>query len=151
MMRNHIPFWISGIWPARLWIAGLAIVLFAGCHSSGHPKDPDAVGTSDILGSWAWVESTGGIAGITKTPQSSGESWTIEFRKDGTYREVRNGQETTGTYGIEKRASIFDHEMRPAIVIQGRADQIPGRTGKDRLTLSDNVYDGFNNTFVRTH
>jgi hypothetical protein len=140
MVRTRIP----------LWIAGLAVLLtIAGCHANGRPQGPGSVDAPEILGAWNWVESTGGIAGITKTPQSSGETWKIEFREDGTYREVRNGQETTGSYVIEKRTSIFDHEMRPAIVIQGRPDVIPARSGGDHLTLSDNVYDGFNNTFVR--
>jgi hypothetical protein len=133
-----------------LWAVPLALMVLACCHAGGGIKDADSQDRPDIVGSWTWVESTGGIGGVTKTAESSGETWTLEFRKDGTYRETRLGEERVGRYTIADRTSIFDHEMRPALLIEGRLDQIIARPDGQRLFLSDNAADGFNNIFVRT-
>lgn len=132
-----------------VWIVGSALWLLAGCHGNGAPKDPTSDATPNIVGTWSWVESTGGIAGVTKTPESSGETWTIEFRKDGTFREVHNKEGRTGTYEIAARESIFDHEARPALLIDGELERIILRPDSQTLHLNDNVYDGFGNRFTR--
>ncbi len=138
-MRLHAP----------LLSIALTLAFLAGCHANGGSKGSGSGDLPDIIGSWTWTESTGGIAGVTKNPESSGESWSIEFRKDGTYREVHNGEERTGRYSIEERPSIFDHEQRPALVIDGTLERIIARPESGKLVLSDNVYDGFNSVFTR--
>ena len=140
MKSSHLP----------LWIVPLTLLVFAGCHAGGGIKDADSQDQPDIVGTWTWVESTGGIGGVTKTPENSSETWTIEFRKDGTFREVHLGEERVGPYTIADRTSIFDHEMRPALLIEGRLDQIIACPDGRRLLLSDNAVDGFNNIFVRS-
>ena len=132
------------------WIIIPALALLACAPGNGGVKRADAPDSPNIIGSWNWTETTGGIAGITKTPESSGETWSIEFKKDGTFREVRNGVEHTGSYGIQIRESIFDHQQRPALLMEGRQIMIIELPGPDRLHLSDNVYDGFNSTFTKT-
>jgi hypothetical protein len=138
-MRRHAP----------LGAILVLLAILAGCHTNGDVKTPESRDLPDIFGVWTWTRSTGGIAGVDRTPENSGERWSVEFRKDGTYREVRNGVERNGRFTIEKRQSIFDHEMRPALVIEGRIDAIIARPGADQLGLSDNVYDGFNSTFTK--
>jgi hypothetical protein len=138
-MQSHTP----------LLSIALTLAFLAGCHAGGGSKGPGSGDAPDIIGAWTWTESTGGIAGVTKNPETSGESWSIEFRKDGTYREVRNGEARTGRYSIEERPSIFDHEQRPALVIEGSLERIISRPESDKLVLNDNVYDGFNSVFTK--
>jgi hypothetical protein len=51
----------------------------AGMTFVGH-DDPSAPGSQEsLVGSWIWVESTGGFAGMTRTPASTGETLTLAF------------------------------------------------------------------------
>lgn len=136
--------------PLSRWTVPLVLLLLVGCHPNGGSEGPGTQGQPDIIGTWLWAESTGGIGGITRTHEKTGETWSIEFRKDWTYRELRAGNETFGKFAIENRPSIFDHEARPALVIDGRIDQIIEAPNRGQLVLNDNVVDGFRNVFVRT-
>lgn len=64
-------------------------------------------------GTWKWVLTTGGFAGIHETPASTGNSMTLILNADSTLSLVENGHTTTGTY----------------------------RTGKDSLSVRGTVYD----------
>jgi hypothetical protein len=120
----------------------------AGCHVGGSPR---ASSTPSLTGKWEWIETTGGIAGIHKTPESSGERWTIQFTADGTYAETRDANPVeTGRYSIEPRLAIADHATRPALIVAGRPDRIMERPDDHTLVLVDNVIDGFASTFTRS-
>ncbi len=50
------------------------IILFLGCS-----EEDDTTIQSQLIGKWKWVESSGGIAGTTENPQSTGKDITVEF------------------------------------------------------------------------
>lgn len=46
--------------------------------------DPGPIQNRELLGAWRWVESYGGIAGVSADPESEGYDLTLYFRRDGT-------------------------------------------------------------------
>jgi hypothetical protein len=64
------------------------IVLIAFISFSCEKTTPNK--TDSIIGVWNWKTTTGGIAGSTYTPESTGEKIIIEFTKDSIYKQYRN-------------------------------------------------------------
>jgi len=142
---------MKGMTPAGGWtsVMGLVavMVLVAGCHQGGKTSVPCGCTLADIVGAWEWTLTTGGVAGIYVTPESSGEHWTCCFREDGTYEQDRSGEAyEQGRYAIEFREGA-DHLQHPALVISGDPDRLIERPDAGTLILRDNVIDGFEHTF----
>jgi hypothetical protein len=51
---------------------------------------PDTTVVRKMIGSWEWIQSSGGIAGLTITPETEGYTKTAHFQSDWTYKEERN-------------------------------------------------------------
>lgn len=45
-----------------------------------------------LFGTWEWVQSSGGIGGVSINTTSEGYTKTIEFNSDGTYKWYKNGK-----------------------------------------------------------
>lgn len=45
----------------------------------------------DIYGEWEWIQTTGGIAGVEKTPGTEGYSARLIFSKNGDFKYLKNG------------------------------------------------------------
>ena len=55
-------------------------------------SDAIAPTTQELLeGEWTWVESSGGIAGGTRTPASTGETMSLRFLGTDSVEVIRNG------------------------------------------------------------
>ena len=123
----------------------LGILLVVGPMGCSDPIAP----TQELLdGDWTWVESSGGIAGWTLTPESTGETMSLRFhggrsvevfRNDAvegttTYRLVSSDD---GTTNIEYAQGIFGFATQGLSVTQ------------DVLILSDGCCDGFVYRFER--
>lgn len=102
----------------------------------------------ELIGTWEWSESTGGIAGIKLTPESSGTTskLIITLEKVKTFKD--------GNLISEKNYTL---SIRPSITSQTDTDQITigdnySQTIKiesDKLSLIDEVYDGYYNIYTR--
>ncbi|MBK9934595.1 MAG: hypothetical protein IPP61_01525 [Cytophagaceae bacterium] len=119
----------------------LALLMF-GCESE--TPQPALVGT------WKWVITQGGIAGLTIKPDESNQKKLV-FDKDGNMTFVVNGKNTqTIKYEAKTGKSITSTEQVPLIVFPGEESMnwsysIDG----DSLYLFEEVYDGFGHTYVR--
>ena len=134
---------------AAIAVLTAVTVLILCCHRGGKSCKPDSCILADIVGTWQWTLTTGGFAGIRKTPDSSGESWTLRFREVGTYEQERSGQPPEqGRYAVETREDA-DHLQHPALVIAGCPDRLIDRPDDGTLILRDNVIDGYEHTFLR--
>ncbi len=69
---------------ARL-VLPFALMILAAPASAQCVGDPP-----DVVGSWEWTMSVGGIAGDTRTPATEGYTWQLEFRDDGTMTSYLN-------------------------------------------------------------
>ena len=128
----------------RKTLAVLVVVAAAGC------SDPVAPTTAELLaGSWTWVESTGGIAGGTRTPASTGETMSLRFLGTDSVELTRNGvlegattyrllsSDDGGTTVIEYAEPLFGFDSQALTV------------GDDVLVLIDDCCDGFAYRFER--
>lgn len=124
----------------RKIIIGL-LVLLAACNST---VDPDR----QLLDSWQWVSSSGGIAGVIQTPASTGDQVVIEF-SDKTYEKYVNGSldEDLG-YRVKMEESIFSTDLEEIITYSNGWRQSYMIRG-DTLFLSDECYDCFGHVYVR--
>ena len=125
-------------------LAILAVVGPIGC------SDPTAPGTQDLLeGDWTWVESSGGIAGVTRTPESTGETMSLRFLSGSSVEVTRNGSvEGTTTYELVSSADGATTTIQYAQGIFGFASQGLSVT-QGVLILIDGCCDGFTYRFER--
>jgi hypothetical protein len=142
----------------RTVLVALAIgtLVAGGCGRNESAKLPYAEGTGtgelQLLGRWEWVETTGGIAGIRRTPEQAGTTWSLEFREK-SYTELRSDAPPVDrAYWIETRPVAWDPTaLLPAIITAGEPEQVVEFPDANTLRLSDNVIDGFFHLFVRDH
>lgn len=86
-----------------------------------------------LIGSWEWIQSSGGIAGLTITPETVGYTKTAHFRNDWTYKEERNDTtflETTYWLDQDSVGSTIVHTL-----------QIDGWEPKDIISVTDSSLD----------
>lgn len=79
-----------------------AALLLAACQTT--PTGPER---ADVQGAWAWVSTSGGIAGSVMTPASEGYQASLELSADGTARGYRDGALVgTSQYRVQERLSL---------------------------------------------
>jgi len=61
---------------------------------------------SQLNGKWKWIESSGGIDGRTETPESSGNSVTIEFTRTTVKTFINGNLKSEVNYEIQSGSSI---------------------------------------------
>lgn len=121
---------------------------------------------TDLIGSWNWLETSGGIASANYNPSTTGESIKIELDSLNTYRYFSNGSLVYETkFHIEKTASLFHHGDSTLILI---VDSNPKNIyftkqwsdlishcyfsfqSTDTLIFRDAAFDGFNHYYSKT-
>ncbi len=132
-------------------LATLGVVLgVVGCVGS----DPTAVSEAQVVGDWTWVEASGGIAGRTLTPASTGVERTIrvlpgraELWENGALVRSTGWQVTVGDpAGSFAGRTVVRWEES---LLGGWNEQRVDVTGSDTLVLTDGCCDGYSWTFVR--
>src|SRR5690606_38201890 len=82
-----------------------------GCSTTSNHNSADL-----IKGEWVWIESSGGIAGSTETPESIQKEITIKI-SDNTIKQFVNGTlESDRTYTIENRESAIFGDVKEMII-----------------------------------
>lgn len=132
----------------KLSLISTFILLFLNyCHDEIKvPENP-----SNLFSKWNWEISTGGIAGTSYTPESTGDQLRIEFNADSVYREYLNGQLVFETkFQVIQAKSIYQTEPVFVIIYQDRSvGQSFKIQNKNLLILYDEVYDGFAHQYYR--
>jgi hypothetical protein len=111
--------------------------------------DTITINEEEIVGTWEWVRSVGGIAGIEETPQSTGQSRSVVFDEYGNstfYRNSTVGNSSSYTLGMA--LTIFSVDLVPVVYLNAQltfAYSIEGNT----LILNDNHVDGFRSEYSR--
>jgi hypothetical protein len=123
------------------------LILLLVCFSFLNCSSDDEQANS-ILGVWIWTGSSGGIAGVTETPESTGLTRKLEILPR-TIKRFQNGILVAEfNYTIEKRTSILFGGTFDMIVPEDGLAQIIDLNG-DVLILIDNCADCFTSSFVR--
>ena len=104
--------------------------------------------SADLTGKWNWILSSGGIAGTTETPQTSGENRKLEISID-TIKSYLNGILNFKTkYTIETRESIIFNETREMIIQENGFKQIFDFSG-NKLILTGDCNDCFTSEYIK--
>ena len=135
-----------------LFILSLAIT---SCSSDGETTQETQKKSLDLAQKWDWVTTSGGIAGITITPLTTGKNYTLIFKENNSYSLLENGIEiANGMYSLTMKESIYNHEMESFITFQNSKFPVGNGIintdeGKITMIISDNVFDGFSSSFKR--
>lgn len=123
--------------------------LLASCSAPGLT---DSGSRFEVAGEWSWISSMGGIAGETRTPDSTGDNQRLALDRDGTLRLFRNGTlrvETTwhapSNPAIGAPSAMTFGEPSPF----GFGFAELAMTHPDTLILTDPCCDGFTRTWAR--
>ena len=131
--------------PTRMLSAAVVLAATIACDGSTGPSD-----LPRILGRWDWVESTGGIAGVTLTPASTGHEMSLQFLPVGQVRLYEDGSlvRTVG-YGVvgDPEADSVELTYQPAL--WGFESQTATFPSDLELVLTDPCCDGFTYRWVR--
>jgi hypothetical protein len=104
----------------------------------------------NLTGKWDWVSSSGGIAGITYTPKSTGVRKVVEFTNDSVFRYYQKDTLTFETrYHILKSKSIYSQDSTFLITFDNHSLRQSYILKNDTLILNDECYDCFENVYVR--
>ena len=99
--------------------------------------------TTQLNGTWNWIQSSGGITGGTDTPESTGNTMRLEITNS-VVKSYKNGDLVSErNYTIESGESLIFGEQRQMIVYE---DQFKQTFVVSENTLS--LYDECNDCFV---
>ncbi|MCS7082560.1 MAG: hypothetical protein N2561_09415 [Bacteroidetes bacterium] len=122
----------------------LGLALLAGCATVG-PLE------RRLEGRWQWVESTGGLAGLRRTPQSEGYNQELVFYSH-KLEVWRSGKLVTVLrYRIERKRTLLQPEPGDVLVYEDLflPEQLIRWGRGDTLYLADVCADCFVHTYVR--
>lgn len=110
----------------------LTLSFLIGCSTTSNHNSADL-----IKGEWVWIESSGGIAGTTETPESIQKEITIKI-SDNTIKQFVNGTlESDRTYTIENRESAIFGDVKEMIIYENGFRQIFSTTGNQLFLIGD--------------
>lgn len=123
----------------------LSVFVAAGFNSC----QKENLGTSkDITGKWTWVKSVGGIAGMTLTPQSTGNHFRDEYAGTNYKRFKNDTLITQSSFSITRDYPYTDTEKVDVLNIGDTKTAFVIRN--DTLYLSQLfISDGFSSVYVR--
>jgi hypothetical protein len=134
-----------------------ALPFIISCKHENPNPDPVSNNNKDLLGEWIWVLKSGGIAGISKTPD---DGFNIHYLfNDSKLKITENAKDYPAMrYSVTEKKSLLSNQLTNFLILnsadcptcqlmQEYTFQIS--KAKDTLQLNEDVYDGFNYTFVR--
>ena len=130
-------------------------ILLGGC------RDKESI-PPQLIGSWLWEGSSGGIAGMIIKP-NPGERVIVQFTAGGQFSVHQNDTLAySGTYRLTKERSIYSGKDEANIEINQviRNNQLKkaytvvvggvvSTLSISQLSIGDNMYDGYGSSFVR--
>lgn len=149
---NLLPDFVILIYGRRQENMKLTRVLFACLLVTASCSIPENGGAeSRIIGEWGWIRSTGGFAGHTISPDSSGYSERqIIFTDENVYYLYRaDTLFRSGIYSLGEQGDVVTVTYTTNSDAY-RPDQHVEFNTNDTLILSDRCADCYRNVYVRT-
>ena len=111
-------------------------------------KDIKTSNGSTLNGKWNWVESSGGLAGKTETPATTGKVITIEI-SNGIIKYFENGVQTVSdSFTTKIQNSIRGENKNMIIYKSGRPNQ-SFELNEKQLILFDECYDCYQSNYSK--
>ena len=123
-----------------------ALIIIAILSSCTKKDDIDVA--SEILGTWTWVKSTGGVSGNTETPESTGKEITLEVTEDTYKRYVDGDLEIELSYFLVNGRSIWTPVITDLLVFEDDSKQSV-EMSTDKLSLYEECYDCYVHEYIR--
>lgn len=134
-----------------IFIKGIGVffllAVFVSCSSqSANSSDID----KNLIGTWSWTSSSGGIAGTTSTPASTAKSVDLKIANDGKYFIYTNGiLSSQGTCNLGIQKCIHDNTNKKVLIFSNDEPMMIEKIDNSNLLLSDENFDGFSNSYIR--
>lgn len=121
--------------------------LFAACEDPG--KKVYSSDAERLLGSWSWIRTSGGIAGVNETPANTGRTGGVIFTATELICRENGSESMSSVYHLGRAMTIFNTDSIP--VVYAGTELIFGYafSGNDTLALWDNFVDGFFFSYCR--
>ncbi len=104
--------------------------------------------SNELEGSWEWIQSYGGIAGQTLTPEKEGVDQQLIFFKHRRFLLISNG-ETTRDGRYELTDLEIAGQKRPAVKFESDNWDTFYEISNDTLYLTPNCMDCFFDIYIR--
>ena len=137
---------------SRLFIFALLSLIITSCTKDKTVNTKSYVDLpSNLFGTWNWQYSSGGYAGVSYTPETTGEVRKIEFDTDNNFKYYVNGLlKSESKFHIEKSISIYGKDSALILITNSMSLPQSIRFGhSDTLTLSEEAFDGFGHSYIR--
>lgn len=125
------------------------LLLFIGITFLNCSNDDDTGTSANLVGTWDWERSSGGITGETTTPESTGSTMTLEITNSIIRRYLNDDLLSERSYSIEVRESMSG-EFREMLILESGSRQIINIEG-NTLTLIGDCNDCFISEYSRTN
>ena len=119
------------------------LITLIGCTQEG-----DINLSSQLVGKWNWIESSGGIDGRTETPESTGNAVTIEITRTTIKTFINGNLESEVNYDIQSGSSIRTTEKTELIVYENGTTHSVVLEGNS-LVLFEECYDCFQHNYLK--
>ena len=124
------------------------IFVFVLITSIGSSQDDNTNLSSQLIGKWKWIESSGGIDGRTETPESTANAVIIEFTRATIKTYVDGNLESEVNYEIQSGSSIRTTEKTDLIVYENGTIHSVWIEGNS-LVLFEECYDCFQHNYLK--
>ena len=132
------------------YLKGIGLLFLLTVIVSCSVENSNVVVDKNLIGTWNWISSSGGIAGTTNTPASTEKNIALKFTSDNKYFYYTNGViSSEGTYKFSTQKSIVDGTFKKSIVFSAGGEMIIDKIDNTNLYLSDNYYDGCGSSYIR--
>lgn len=135
---------------ALKYYKGIGLLFLLTVLASCSVESSNTVVDKNLIGTWSWISSSGGIAGTTNTPETTGKNIVLKFTSGGKYFYYTNGIiSSEGTYIFSTQKSIVDHTSKKSIVFSADGEMVIEKNDNTNLYLSENYYDGFGSYYLK--
>lgn len=122
----------------------LVVLAFLGCDNEVQIVDKNSL----LKGEWIWVESSGGIAGTTISPETTGEQRALVINETSIKNYVNGILVLERAYHIEKGSTIRSTKEVDLIVYEYDWKQ-SFEIASNSLILYDECYDCFQSNYIK--
>lgn len=135
---------------AHNFLKGLGLLFLITIITSCSVQNTNISADKNLIGTWSWISSSGGIAGTTVTPATTGKTIDLKITSDNKYFYYTNGVlSSQGTYNLEIKKSLLSQTNKNAIIFSNDGSMIIEKIDNSNLLLSDDNYDGFGSAYIR--
>lgn len=127
------------------------LISISGCNTNYEPVDHIIYNSDEekIIGTWNWVRTTGGIAGVDITPQSTGNTAKNVFNDTKVESFVNDSLVYSLNYRLGYDITILSLDSMSVLYIGDNQVFAYHFDDVNTLFLSENLVDGFNLEYKR--